>query len=633
MNKAGFIRSLRTKPSTTNNSSPPDQTTAKVSDLTVESSMVDNIQQSYDPLTQTMVRNDHNTEILHYELIDDPLIAMKAQSDPDTMYHHQAMKQSDHKQFQNAMEKEIQDQMNNKNFILIPKSSVPPGATILKAVWQMKRKRDIKTGKITKYKARLNIDGSRMVKGRDYDLTYAPVATWNAIRLVLTMILLNKWHTVQLDYVLAFPQAPINRELYMRVPVGMTVPSGKREDYVLQLKRNVYGQKQAARVWNQYLVDKLTSPGIGFTQSKYDECVFYKKDMIYILYTDDSIIAGSDKKAIEETIRHIKQSGLDITIEGDIRDFLGINIDRQNDQYHLTQPQLIKSILHDLHLTDESVKPKDIPMASSRILHRHSESPTFDGNFDYHSIIGRLNYLEKASRPDLSYSVHQCARFSAKPKVEHGAAVKWIGRYLTSTATKGIYMKPDKSKGLEVHVDADFVGNWDPQDTQNIDTAKSRHGYCIMYAGCPICWKSQLQPHIALSSSESEYIGLSCALREAIPIMHLLQEMAHHNLVPKPLPSRIHCKVFEDNIGALEMAKEHKYRPRTKHMHIKYHHFRSYVDSKQISIHSHKHKQLICRYLNQTHPACNFCEASPNNDGMVTETFFLSFMIFFILVT
>ena len=224
-------------------------------------------------------------------------------------------------------------------------------------------------------------------------------------------------------------------------------------------------------------------------------------------------------------------------------------------------------------------------MASSRILHRHSESPTFDGNFNYRSIIGRLNYLEKALRPDLSYSVYQCDRFSADPKLEHGAAVKWIGRYLKSTADKGIYMKPDKLKGLEVHVDADFVGNWNPHDTENIDTAKSRHGYCITYTGCPICWKSQLQPHIALSSSESEYIGLSCELREAIPIMHLLQEMATHDLVPYPSPSRIHCKVFEDNIGALEMAREHKFRPRTKDMHIKYHHFRSYVDSKQISIH------------------------------------------------
>ena len=67
--------------------------------------------------------------------------------------------------------------------------------------------------------------------------------------------------------------------------------------------------------------------------------------------------------------------------------------------------------------------------------------------------------------------------------------------------------------------------------------------------------------------------------------MHLLNEMATHDLVPEFLQTRVHCKVFEDNIGALEVAREHKCRSRTKHMHIKYHHFRSYVNSKQISIH------------------------------------------------
>ena len=66
---------------------------------------------------------------------------------------------------------------------------------------------------------------------------------------------------------------------------------------------------------------KAYIPAIGFVQSKYDECVFYKKNMVYILYTDDSIIAGSDRKAIEDTIQQIKQAGLDITIEGDIETF------------------------------------------------------------------------------------------------------------------------------------------------------------------------------------------------------------------------------------------------------------------------------------------------------------------------
>ena len=61
---------------------------------------------------------------------------------------------------------------------------------------------------------------------------------------------------------------------------------------------------------------------------------------------------------------------------------------------------------------------------------------------------------------------------------------------------------------LKVYVDADFAGNFDKNESHLRDTARSRHGYVIMYEGVPT-WKSQLQPEIALSSTESEYTGLS----------------------------------------------------------------------------------------------------------------------------
>ena len=73
----------------------------------------------------------------------------------------------------------------------------------------MKRKQDIKYRKVKKWKARLNIDGSRTTKGVHYDQTYAPVASWNSIRMILTQTALHGWHANQLDYVLAFPQAPV----------------------------------------------------------------------------------------------------------------------------------------------------------------------------------------------------------------------------------------------------------------------------------------------------------------------------------------------------------------------------------------------------------------------------------------
>ena len=123
-----------------------------------------------------------------------------------------------------------------------------------------------------------------------------------------------------------------------------------------------------------------------------------------------------------------------------------------------------------------------------------------------------------------------------------------------------------------------------------------------MYAGCPIVWKSQLQTEIALSSTESEYTGLSYALREAIPIMDLLDEMSERGFKVSGTKAKMHCKVFEDNSGALEIAKNPKYCPRTKHLNVKLHHFRSYVADKRISIHKIDTKEQLADYLTKPVP-------------------------------
>jgi Reverse transcriptase (RNA-dependent DNA polymerase) len=205
---------------------------------------------------------------------------------------------------------------------------------------------------IKKWKARLNIDGLRMVKGVHYEESHSPVASWNLIRTMLLLAAQYNWHTVQLDYVLAFPQAPIERTLYMEVSKGFKIEGHERKDHVLKLHRNVYGSKNAGRTWYQYLQKKLIEE-VGFTQSKVDECVFYKGKVMYVLYTDDSILAGPNKAKINKVIEDIRKAKLDITVEGDIQDFLGINIVRKKDgTIHLTQPHLIDNIVRELRLDD-----------------------------------------------------------------------------------------------------------------------------------------------------------------------------------------------------------------------------------------------------------------------------------------
>jgi hypothetical protein len=163
-------------------------------------------------------------------------------------------------------------------------------------------------------------------------------------------------------------------------------------------------------------------------------------------------------------------------------------------------------------------------------------------------------------------------------------------RYLIGTREEGYTILPDASKGVELHADADFAGNWDPALAgDDIDTARSRHGYVLSFAGVPILWKSQLQTEVALSSTESEVIGLSAALRTAIPIVNMLGEMVDLGfpILAKQREQSIHCSVFEDNNGALQIATVPKMRPRTKHINNKYFHFLEYTsrDDSPFSFH------------------------------------------------
>ena len=94
--------------------------------------------------------------------------------------------------------------------------------------------------------------------------------------------------------------------------------------------------------------------------------------------------------------------------------------------------------------------------------------------------------------------------------MEHGQAVKWIGRYLLGTRTKGIQVdiQQQHSPALDIHVDADFAGNWNKDNAESPASVISHTGFVIRYFGCPVLWESKLQTEIALSPTEAEYIAL-----------------------------------------------------------------------------------------------------------------------------
>ena len=148
--------------------------------------------------------------------------------------------------------------------------------------------------------------------------------------------------------------------------------------------------------------------------------------------------------------------------QGDIGNFLGIQVQRQDDgSIQLTQPQLIESIIKDLHLQSRS-NSKTTTAVTSNLLHKDTNGPDMSPDFHYCSVIGKLNFMEKSTQPDISVSVHQCARFSESPKRSHTEAVKCIGNYLLASCNKGLILCPNKH--FDCWVDTDFAGNWRQKD-------------------------------------------------------------------------------------------------------------------------------------------------------------------------
>ena len=98
--------------------------------------------------------------------------------------------------------------------------------------------------------------------------------------------------------------------------------------------------------------------------------------------------------------------------------------------------------------------------ASLPLLHKDENGSNRRNKWNYRAVTGMLNYLTGSTRPDIAMAVHQIARFSNNPKLSHEKSIMRICRYLIGTADKGMIFKPDKTKGLELYVDADFAGNW-----------------------------------------------------------------------------------------------------------------------------------------------------------------------------
>ena len=133
---------------------------------------------------------------------------------------HKALQQSDKNEFITAMKSELQEHIYCKHWTIMPMKNVPKHKTVIVMVWLMKRKRN-PLDEVIKWKVRLCAGGHKSIEFVDYWTTYSPIVSWKTIRLVLIITSIKDWCIRSVDFMMVYPQADIQTDIYMKPP---TVP-------------------------------------------------------------------------------------------------------------------------------------------------------------------------------------------------------------------------------------------------------------------------------------------------------------------------------------------------------------------------------------------------------------------------
>ncbi|KAK1664533.1 hypothetical protein QYE76_052692 [Lolium multiflorum] len=157
-----------------------------------------------------------------------------------------------------------------------------------------------------------------------------------------------------------------------------------------------------------------------------------------------------------------------------------------------------------------------------------------------------------------------------KEGMEHWTAVKNILKYLKRTKDMFLCYGGDQELVVTSYTDASW--NTDPDDS------KSQSGYVFILNGAAVSWASSKQCTVAKSSTESEYIAASEASSEAVWMKRFIVELG---VVPSALdPFVIYC----DNMGAIANAQEPRSHKRLKHIKLRYHSIREYIEDGEVKI-------------------------------------------------
>ncbi|KAE8725113.1 hypothetical protein F3Y22_tig00009009pilonHSYRG00067 [Hibiscus syriacus] len=441
--------------------------------------------------------------------VDMVAYALPVVDDDIPITYQEAIQSLESDKWKSAMDEEMQSLQKNDTWKL---AQLPKGKRAIGCKWVFVKKYGSHNKKDVRYKARLIAKGYAQKEGIDYNEVFSPVVKHSSIRILLALVAQLNLELAQLDVKTAFLHA-------------------------------------------------------------ISEAVLKDGSFIYLLlYVDDILIASKSQKEIDKLKAQLNQE-FEMKDLGEAKKILGMEIsrDRQRGKLCLTQKQYLRKVLQCFGM-NENTKHVSIPLAShlklsSQLSPKTNVERVYMAKVPYANAVGSLMYAMVCTRPDISQAVGVVSRYMHDPGEGHWQAVKWILRYLQQTVDVGLVFEQDEALGqcMVGYVDSDYAGD--------LDKRRSTTGYLFTLAKAPVSWKSTLQSTVALSTTEAEYMAVSEAVKEAIWLNGLMEDLG---------VVQSHISLYCDSQSAIHLAKNQVYHSRTKHIDVRYHFVREIFEEGKI---------------------------------------------------
>ena len=469
-----------------------------------------------------------------------------------------------------AMDNEYQALMRNGTWTL---TEAPKNAKIIKTKWILTKKPD---GESVKCKARLVAKGFDQRDGIDYDETYAPVLRSSSIKVLLSHALKNDLQIHHVDVKNAYLNAPLENDIYVEQPFGYEKRSGDR--LVCKLNKAMYGLKQAAKCWNDFLTGLMNK--LGLRQFASDECIFSSKrnELIVGAYVDDLLVISESEQVIENFKRRLAELIL-ITDKGKLSRFLGMDVVHTQDRIELSQASHINELLTMSEMYGS--KGAETPISTGAVFQQEEEDHPFEQVKKYQSIIGSLMYIANGTRPDIQFAANKLGRYMSNPLEKHMKLARRVIRYLKKTIDTKLVFNRDGDKELIIFADADFA---------NDESGKSVSGKSVFHGGNLIGWSSNRQQLVALPTCEAELNAIKDASTEAVYNRQLISEIQDESM---ELPTTI----YNDNLPTIDIIAEGGKHSRTKHYKLRVQFVQELIGSEIVKVHHMNTEEMLADVL------------------------------------